>query len=52
MRCEHVILKPPNYLIFDFLEKDPIRYYNSVVIDEKVSKNIVFQAGEGLGRFI
>ena len=41
LRCEHVILKPPNCVIFDFLEKDLIRYYNSVAIDEKVSKNIM-----------
>ncbi|CAL1706465.1 unnamed protein product [Somion occarium] len=40
LRCEHVTLEPPNYLIFDFLGKDSIRYYNRVPVDEQVFKNI------------
>jgi DNA topoisomerase-1 len=40
LRCEHVTLEPPNHVIFDFLGKDSIRYYNKVAIDEQVFKNI------------
>lgn len=40
LRCEHVTLQPPNQLVFDFLGKDSIRYYNQVVVDEQVFKNI------------
>lgn len=40
LRCEHVTLEPPNYVIFDFLGKDSIRYYNKVTVDEQVFKNI------------
>ena len=40
LRCEHVTLEPPNYVIFDFLGKDSIRYYNKVAVDEQVFKNI------------
>ena len=41
LRCEHVTLKPPNYVISDFLEKDSIQCYDSVAIDEEVSKNVI-----------
>lgn len=40
LRCEHVTLEPPNKLIFDFLGKDSIRYYNEVAVVEQVFKNI------------
>lgn len=40
LRCEHVTLEPPNYLIFDFLGKDSIRYYNKVAVEDQVFKNI------------
>ena len=31
MCYEHVTLEPPNHVIFDFIWKDLIRYYNKVV---------------------
>ncbi|KAK1218490.1 DNA topoisomerase 1 [Marasmius sp. AFHP31] len=40
LRCEHVTLEPPNFIIFDFLGKDSIRYYNRVTVDNQVFKNI------------
>ncbi|KAI0373915.1 hypothetical protein BV20DRAFT_961802 [Pilatotrama ljubarskyi] len=40
LRCEHVTLLPPNKLVFDFLGKDSIRYYNEVQVDDQVYKNI------------
>ena len=40
LRYEHITLEPPNFLVFDFLGKDSIRYYNRVQVDEKVFKNI------------
>ncbi|KAI0779490.1 hypothetical protein C8Q74DRAFT_1198203 [Fomes fomentarius] len=40
LRCEHVTLEPPNKLIFDFLGKDSIRYYNEVAVVDQVFKNI------------
>lgn len=40
LRCEHVTLSPPNKIVFDFLGKDSIRYYNEVQVDERVFKNI------------
>ncbi|CCL98687.1 uncharacterized protein FIBRA_00690 [Fibroporia radiculosa] len=40
LRCEHVTLQPPNQLVFDFLGKDSIRYYNQVTVDDQVYKNI------------
>ncbi|TFY53823.1 hypothetical protein EVJ58_g9227 [Rhodofomes roseus] len=40
LRCEHVTLQPPDQLIFDFLGKDSIRYYNQVTVDIQVFKNI------------
>lgn len=40
LRCEHITLQPPNRLVFDFLGKDSIRYYNQVDVDEQVFKNI------------
>ncbi len=38
LRFEHITLEPPNKVIFDFLGKDSIRYYNEVSVDEQVFK--------------
>jgi len=47
LRCEHVTLEPPHFVIFDFLGKDSIRYYNRVEVDEQVFKSIrVFKGGK------
>jgi DNA topoisomerase-1 len=40
LRCEHVTLEPPSNLVFDFLGKDSIRYYNTVEVEPQVFKNI------------
>ncbi|KAF8810664.1 hypothetical protein BYT27DRAFT_6484189 [Phlegmacium glaucopus] len=40
LRCEHVTLESPNFIIFDFLGKDSIRYYNRVKVEPQVFKNI------------
>ncbi|KAK7472817.1 DNA topoisomerase 1 [Stygiomarasmius scandens] len=40
LRCEHVTLESPNFIVFDFLGKDSIRYYNRVPVDAQVFKNI------------
>ncbi|KAF8200781.1 DNA topoisomerase I [Pholiota molesta] len=40
LRCEHVTLEAPDFIIFDFLGKDSIRYYNRVQVDPQVFKNI------------
>jgi len=40
LRCEHITLEPPSSLVFDFLGKDSIRYYNKVEVDAKVFKNV------------
>ncbi|EEB05534.2 DNA topoisomerase I [Schizosaccharomyces japonicus yFS275] len=40
LRYEHVTLKPPRTVIFDFLGKDSIRYYNEVEVDPQVFKNL------------
>ncbi|KAI0316248.1 hypothetical protein OF83DRAFT_1164425 [Amylostereum chailletii] len=40
LRCEHVTLDPPLALVFDFLGKDSIRYYNRVDVTTKVFKNV------------
>jgi DNA topoisomerase I len=46
LRVEHVRLEPPNLVIFDFLGKDSIRYYNEVAVDGRVFKNLQrFQKG-------
>lgn len=41
LRYEHVTCEPPNFLVFDFLGKDSIRYYNRVRVDDQVFKNII-----------
>ena len=40
LRCEHVTMDPPVNLVFDFLGKDSIRYFNSVQVEPQVFKNI------------
>lgn len=40
LRFEHVTLKPPNTVIFDFLGKDSIRFYQEVEVDRQVFKNL------------
>ncbi|KAJ3012997.1 DNA topoisomerase 1 [Thoreauomyces humboldtii] len=40
LRYEHISLEPPNKVIFDFLGKDSIRYYNKVEVDAQVFKNL------------
>lgn len=40
LRCEHVTLEAPDNVIFDFLGKDSIRYYNKVQVEPQVFKNI------------
>ncbi|KAI9569687.1 DNA topoisomerase I [Boletus coccyginus] len=40
LRCEHVTLEAPNFIVFDFLGKDSIRYYNRVAVEAQVFKNI------------
>lgn len=40
LRYEHVTLKPPNIVIFDFLGKDSIRFYQEVEVDKQVFKNL------------
>lgn len=40
LKFEHVTLKPPNTVIFDFLGKDSIRFYDEVVVSPRVFKNL------------
>ncbi|OMJ26707.1 DNA topoisomerase 1 [Smittium culicis] len=40
LRFEHISLAPDNTVIFDFLGKDSIRYYNEVQVTPRVYKNI------------
>ncbi|CCE83497.1 Piso0_004073 [Millerozyma farinosa CBS 7064] len=40
LRYEHVTLKPPNKVIFDFLGKDSIRFYQEVEVDPQAFKNL------------
>nr|AAC18301.1 DNA topoisomerase I [Pneumocystis carinii] len=40
LRYEHISLSPPNTVVFDFLGKDSIRYYNEVQVDPQVFKNL------------
>ncbi|ORY80419.1 hypothetical protein BCR37DRAFT_403077 [Protomyces lactucae-debilis] len=40
LRLEHISLKLPNIVIFDFLGKDSIRYYNEVAVTPQVFKNL------------
>ncbi|CCK70354.1 DNA topoisomerase 1 KNAG_0E00860 [Huiozyma naganishii CBS 8797] len=40
LRYEHVTLRPPKTVIFDFLGKDSIRFYQEVEVDKQVFKNL------------
>ncbi|KAK2882703.1 hypothetical protein FQN49_000102 [Arthroderma sp. PD_2] len=40
LKFEHITLKPPNTVVFDFLGKDSIRYYDEVEVDPQVFKNL------------
>ncbi len=40
LKYEHVTLQEPNTVIFDFLGKDSIRFYNEFVVDRQVFKNL------------
>jgi DNA topoisomerase I len=40
LKFENVTLKPPNTVIFDFLGKDSIRFYDEVEVDPQVFKNL------------
>ncbi|CCE64866.1 hypothetical protein TPHA_0J00430 [Tetrapisispora phaffii CBS 4417] len=40
LRYEHVTLKPPQTVIFDFLGKDSIRFYQEVEVEKQVFKNL------------
>ncbi|TPX31058.1 tetrahydrofolate synthase [Synchytrium microbalum] len=40
IRYEHITLEPPRKIIFDFLGKDSIRYYNEVEVTDQVFKNL------------
>ena len=41
LRYEHVTLEPPNKVIFDFLGKDSIRFFQEVEVDKQVFKNLM-----------
>lgn len=40
LKYEHVTLKEPDIVIFDFLGKDSIRYYDECQVDRQVFKNL------------
>ncbi|ODQ61165.1 hypothetical protein WICANDRAFT_99725 [Wickerhamomyces anomalus NRRL Y-366-8] len=40
LRYEHITLSPPNTVVFDFLGKDSIRFYQEVQVDHQVFKNL------------
>ncbi|KAE8396715.1 hypothetical protein BDV23DRAFT_143463 [Aspergillus alliaceus] len=40
LKYENVTLKPPNKVVFDFLGKDSIRFYDEVEVDQQVFKNL------------
>jgi len=40
LKYEHVTLKEPNTVIFDFLGKDSIRFHDEVTVDRQVFKNL------------
>ncbi|KXJ91472.1 hypothetical protein Micbo1qcDRAFT_134887 [Microdochium bolleyi] len=40
LKYEHITLREPNTVIFDFLGKDSIRFYDEVTVDRQVFKNL------------
>ena len=46
LKYENVTLKPPNIVVFDFLGKDSVRFYDEVNVDPQVFKNLkIFKKG-------
>lgn len=50
LKYEHVTLKPPNIVIFDFLGKDSIRFYNEFPVEPQVFKNLKMFKKEPKGK--
>ncbi|OQD73080.1 hypothetical protein PENDEC_c017G03874 [Penicillium decumbens] len=40
LKYENISLRPPNTVVFDFLGKDSIRFYDEVQVDPQVFKNL------------
>ncbi|KAI1082969.1 hypothetical protein F5B20DRAFT_531072 [Whalleya microplaca] len=40
LKFEHITLREPNTVIFDFLGKDSIRFYDEVTVERQVFKNL------------
>jgi DNA topoisomerase-1 len=40
LKFQHITLRPPETVIFDFLGKDSIRFYDEVKVDQQVFKNL------------
>lgn len=40
LKFQHITLKPPETVIFDFLGKDSIRFYDEVKVDPQVFRNL------------
>ena len=40
LRVEHIQFEPPHTIVFDFLGKDSIRYFNSVEVEKAVYQNL------------
>ena len=40
LKYEHITLKPPKTVVFDFLGKDSIRFHEEMQVDEQVFKNL------------
>ncbi|KAL1639952.1 DNA topoisomerase 1 [Diplodia intermedia] len=40
LKYENITLKPPNTVVFDFLGKDSIRFYDEVEVEPQVFKNL------------
>ncbi|KAJ5763503.1 hypothetical protein N7533_002184 [Penicillium manginii] len=40
LKYENISLRPPNTVVFDFLGKDSIRFYDEVKVDAQVFKNL------------
>ncbi|KAF1946333.1 hypothetical protein EJ02DRAFT_336762 [Clathrospora elynae] len=40
LKFQHITLRPPETVIFDFLGKDSIRFYDEVKVDTQVFKNL------------
>jgi DNA topoisomerase-1 len=49
LKCENVECIPPNFIKFDFLGKDSIRYENTVEVEHKVFENVANFKAKGPG---